>query len=62
MMQGTPSPIKGSDVGARSTQYQYQNFQSRSRLDARLWLGCRLALVQSLMGEVTGLGQVKGNI
>ena len=56
------SPLRlvepASDPGA--VQFQYQNFQSRSRLDARLWLSCRLALVHSLMGEVTGLGQVKG--
>ena len=40
--------------------YQYQNFQSRSRLDSRLWLLCRLELVRSLTGEIRGMGQVKG--
>ncbi|XP_070557878.1 cilia- and flagella-associated protein 54-like [Ptychodera flava] len=44
----------------KSSQYQYQNFQSRSRLDARLWLDCRLALVKGLMGEIRGMGQIGG--
>ncbi|XP_077868430.1 cilia- and flagella-associated protein 54-like [Saccoglossus kowalevskii] len=44
----------------KSSQYQYQNFQSRSRLDARLWLDCRLALVKGLMGEIKGMGQIGG--
>jgi hypothetical protein len=43
-----------------SNQYQYQNFQARSRLDARLWLECRLALVKSLVGEIRGMGEVRG--
>ncbi|CAL1546460.1 unnamed protein product [Lymnaea stagnalis] len=40
-------------------QFQYQNFQARSRLDAKLWLQCRLALVRSLMMEIRGMGEVK---
>ena len=47
-------------VDPETSQYQYQNFQSRARLDARLWLNCRKALVQSLLGEVRGMGEVKG--
>ena len=43
-------------------QYQYQNFQARSRLDARLWLQCRLELVTSLMMEIRGMGHVKGQL
>ena len=43
-----------------NSQYQYQNFQSRSRLDARLWLTFRAALVKSLMTEIRGMGEVKG--
>ncbi|VDI73099.1 Hypothetical predicted protein [Mytilus galloprovincialis] len=39
--------------------FQYQNFQSRARLDARLWLNCRQALVKCLLIEVRGLGEVK---
>ncbi|XP_071817646.1 cilia- and flagella-associated protein 54-like isoform X3 [Apostichopus japonicus] len=38
------------------SQFQYQNSQSRSRLDGRLWLSCRLTLVKSLMGQVRGMG------
>ncbi|XP_064633928.1 cilia- and flagella-associated protein 54-like isoform X3 [Lineus longissimus] len=41
-------------------QFQYQNFQARSRLDCRLWLDCRLALVKSLVGEIRGMGEVRG--
>ena len=41
-----------------SNQYQYQNFQSRSRLDARLWLNCRLALVKCLVDRVQGMGVI----
>ena len=53
-----PSPVKLVD--GKSSQYQYQNFQSRSRLDARTWLQCRFALVKSMVGEMRGMGQVKG--
>ncbi|KAL3852227.1 hypothetical protein ACJMK2_015897, partial [Sinanodonta woodiana] len=68
-----PSSFKGSGKSRSSHQpavklvipdenrYQYQNFQSRSRLDARLWLDCRLALVKSLMMETRGMGEVKGS-
>ena len=48
-------------VEPESSQFQYQNFQSRSRLDARLWLQARLALVRAMMGEIRGMGQVKGS-
>ena len=53
-----PIPVKLSEP--ENSQYQYQNFQSRSRLDARLWLTCRAALVKSLMMEIRGMGEVKG--
>jgi len=52
-------PVKLSEP--ENSQFQYQNFQSRSRLDARLWLACRIALVNSLMLEIRGMGDVKGN-
>ncbi|XP_071490299.1 cilia- and flagella-associated protein 54-like [Diadema antillarum] len=69
-----PSSMKGSRMKLSSTlfhsqmdascdaptQYQYQNFQSRSRLDARLWLDCRLALVKCLMGQIRGMGVLPG--
>ena len=47
-------------VEPENSQFQYQNFQSRSRLDARLWLEARLTLVKAMMGEIRGMGQVKG--
>ncbi|XP_077980140.1 cilia- and flagella-associated protein 54-like [Glandiceps talaboti] len=63
-MRGTrsrPEPVSIAITQPnRSSQYQYQNFQSRSRLDARLWLDCRLALVKGLMGEIRGMGQIGG--
>lgn len=43
-----------------SNQFQFQNFQSRARLDPRLWLTCRLALVKALNAEIRGMGEVKG--
>ncbi|XP_074644089.1 cilia- and flagella-associated protein 54-like [Tubulanus polymorphus] len=43
-----------------TTMFQYQNFQSRARLDTRLWLDCRLSLVESLMCELRGMGEIKG--
>ena len=54
------SPVR--IVEPESSQFQYQNFQSRSRLDARLWLSCRLELVKHMMGEIQGMGQVKGEM
>ena len=54
----TSDPIR--IVEPESSQFQFQNFQSRSRLDARLWLRCRLALVESLLLEIKGMGNVKG--
>lgn len=47
-------------VDVESNQFQYQNFQSRARLDARLWLTCRMALVRALNTEIRGMGEVKG--
>lgn len=47
-------------VHPQNSQFQYQNFQSRSRLDARLWLDCRQALVKCLMMEIRSLGEIKG--
>ena len=46
----------------QNNQFAYQNFQSRSRLDARLWLECRYALVKSMMAKVSGMGLTKGTI
>ncbi|XP_078673131.1 cilia- and flagella-associated protein 54-like isoform X2 [Branchiostoma floridae x Branchiostoma belcheri] len=37
-------------------RFEYQDNQSRTRLDARLWLDCRLALVKGLSGQLTGMG------
>lgn len=45
----------------QNNQFAYQNFQSRSRLDARLWLECRFALVKNMMGKVSGMGLTKGD-
>ena len=42
------------------TLIQYHNFHSRTRLDARMWLTCRLALVKAMLGQVEGLGKIKG--
>ncbi|KAK7503699.1 hypothetical protein BaRGS_00005238, partial [Batillaria attramentaria] len=67
-----PSSMKGGNssrkacgaevrlVDVESNQFQYQNFQSRARLDARLWLTCRMALVRTLNMEIRGMGEVKG--
>lgn len=54
------APIKLSEP--ENSQFQYQNFQSRSRLDARLWLACRIALVKALTMEIRGMGDVKGQL
>ncbi|XP_052282343.1 cilia- and flagella-associated protein 54-like isoform X6 [Dreissena polymorpha] len=66
-----PSSLKSRSDGRRrppvhiklsepeNSQFQFQNFQSRSRLDARLWLSCRAALVKALMMEIRGMGDVK---
>uniref|UniRef100_A0A2C9KPP7 Uncharacterized protein n=1 Tax=Biomphalaria glabrata TaxID=6526 RepID=A0A2C9KPP7_BIOGL len=42
-----------------TAKFQYQNLQARSRLDARLWLQCRLDLISSLLLEIRGMGEVK---
>ena len=47
-------------VQTDSAQYQYQNTQSRARLDSRMWLTTKAALVESLLGEIKGMGLVKG--
>ncbi|CAC5396095.1 unnamed protein product [Mytilus coruscus] len=73
--QERPSSLKSDGTSRRRHMYkdvpvsnpdnslfQYQNFQSRARLDARLWLNCRQALVKCLLIEVRGLGEVKGEI
>ncbi|VDH93978.1 Hypothetical predicted protein, partial [Mytilus galloprovincialis] len=70
--QERPSSLKSDGTSRRRHMYkdvpvsnpenslfQYQNFQSRARLDARLWLNCRQALVKCLLIEVRGLGEVK---
>lgn len=64
-MKGGNAPTGKKQVDVRLTepdnaQNQYQNFQARSRLDARLWLQCRLELVHSLMLEIRGMGEIKG--
>nr|XP_034306398.1 cilia- and flagella-associated protein 54 isoform X5 [Crassostrea gigas] len=69
-VKGRPSSLKGVGpkkdshtnvkiVHPQNSQFQYQNFQSRSRLDARLWLDCRQALVKCLMMEIRSLGEIK---
>ncbi|RUS83830.1 hypothetical protein EGW08_008411 [Elysia chlorotica] len=57
---GGRKPVDVRLAEPENAQFQYQNFQARSRLDARLWLQCRLELVQALMMEVRGMGEVKG--
>ncbi|KAK6177089.1 hypothetical protein SNE40_015265 [Patella caerulea] len=60
----TGSKLKQGDIKltqSNNTQFQYQNFQSRSRLDTRLWLKCRLELIKCLMLEIKGMGDVKGS-
>ena len=56
--RASESPIKLTQ--SDNNQYQYQNFQSRARIDARLWLQARMVLVRSLVSEVTGMGDIKG--
>nr|XP_022298746.1 cilia- and flagella-associated protein 54-like isoform X3 [Crassostrea virginica] len=69
-VRARPSSLKGTGprkdthanvkiVHPANSQFQYQNFQSRSRLDARLWLDCRQALVKCLMMEIRSLGEIK---
>ena len=54
------SPRRKGPVENPAPHLVHQNAQSRTRLDARLWLSCRLALVKAMLGEIRGLGQVKG--
>jgi len=42
-------------AGSSSSQIQLQVMLSRSRLDVRLWLQCRLALTNSLLLTFSGL-------
>ncbi|XP_071960070.1 cilia- and flagella-associated protein 54-like [Antedon mediterranea] len=42
----------------QSSHFQYQNSQSRARLDGRLWLNSRLMLVKNLMTGVKGMGRL----
>lgn len=37
---------------------ELENFVSRGRLDIRLWITCRLELVECLLAEVRGMGEV----
>ncbi|KAK7102964.1 hypothetical protein V1264_021114 [Littorina saxatilis] len=62
-MKGNKTGRKGAEVrlvDVESNQFQFQNFQSRARLDPRLWLTCRMALVKTLNMEIRGMGEVKG--
>jgi len=61
-MKGTRHSIKQEVkvTDEQNNQFAYQNFQSRARLDARLWLECRIALVKNLMRKVSGMGLIKG--
>ncbi|XP_033102653.1 cilia- and flagella-associated protein 54-like isoform X3 [Anneissia japonica] len=43
---------------SQSSHFQYQNSQSRARLDGRLWLNSRLTLVKNLMTGVRGMGHI----
>ena len=51
--QPTPTTVKKETEEASGQQ-------SRARLDAQLWLQCRHALVSSMVGEIRGMGLVKG--
>lgn len=62
-MKGARQAKKRGEVkitDEQNNQFAYQNFQSRSRLDARLWLECRFALIKSMMAKVSGMGLTKG--
>ena len=61
-MKGSRS-IQKKDINItdeQNNQFAYQNFQSRSRLDARLWLECRFSLVRNMLGKVSAMGLTKG--
>ncbi|PAA71375.1 hypothetical protein BOX15_Mlig003427g1 [Macrostomum lignano] len=59
--QSSQSPSKQQQPSRRLTsEEELENFASRSRLDARTWLNCRLALADSLLCEIRGMGNVKG--
>jgi len=62
-MRGGRSSMKRPEVkitDEQNNQFAYQNFQSRARLDARLWLECRLCLVKNMLAKITGMGLTKG--
>ncbi|XP_032221437.2 cilia- and flagella-associated protein 54 isoform X1 [Nematostella vectensis] len=54
------SPIRSAHTTASPTMVHYLVAQARCRLDARLWLTCRLALALSLSGEDSGMGKLGG--
>lgn len=49
-----------STVSGSGSNHYFQN-QARCRLDARLWLTCRLALARGLSEEDGGLGKLGGS-
>ena len=52
MAQNTPDAWGGN---------HYLSCQARCRLDARLWLTCRLALAKGLLEEDSGIGKLAGS-
>ncbi|XP_059167715.1 cilia- and flagella-associated protein 54-like [Physella acuta] len=64
-----PSSLKNSSKSSKKAAERrnslpdssghYLNLLARYRLDTRLWLQCRLALVQSLLMQIQGMGKVK---
>lgn len=53
------SPLRSASPWPAFTDH-YMTSQSRQRLDARLWLTCRLALAKSLAEEDSGMGKLGG--
>ena len=50
-----------SSVSGWGGNHYFQN-QARCRLDARLWLTCRLALARGLAEEDSGMGKLGGSV
>ena len=50
-----PLKTSSSSSSAVSSQTQLQTMLSRSRLNTRLWLDCRLALARSLLSTLGAL-------
>ena len=50
-----PADVMKTSPTANSSQTQLQLMLSRGRLDARLWLDCRLALTKSLLSTAGDL-------